>query len=278
MRVLAFRETTRDDESVLFRQVVNLAPGTYDVRLTVRDETAARGSAVDATIGVPQFADGAVSSPTPIYEASPRLRLASLPTILPTPRSTAVFGRDSTIMVYAEGYGRGDVFPLRVTVRADESNTVLWSDSLSLPRRSDLFSGTFAIPVARLGVGVMTLGLHRAGGRDTVRVPLFVAFGEELPVATFAEMLDYLRYYVSAPRLAEMRDAPAETRAALWAAFLRDTDPVPQTPAHEGLRDFAQPVAQASVRFREEGSAGWLTDRGVMVALGPPDQIYEPTI
>ena len=39
VRVLAFRETTRDDESVLFKQIVNLPPGTYDIRLTVRDES-----------------------------------------------------------------------------------------------------------------------------------------------------------------------------------------------------------------------------------------------
>lgn len=279
VRVLAFRETTRDDESVLFKQVVNLAPGTYDVRLTVRDESATRGSAVEATIGVPRFAEGSVSSPVPVYEARPREQLGAPPDIIPTPRSTAVFGRDSTMMVYAEGYGDGASMPVRVTVRSDESSSILWTDSLELTRHGDHFSSTFAVPIARLGVGVMTLGLNRPGSADTVRIPVFVAFGEDLPVATFTQMLDYLRYYVSSQRLQAMRDAPPETRASLWAAFLRDTDPVPQTPPHEGLRDYFSRIAQANVRFREEGQAGWLTDRGrVMVALGQPDQIYEPTM
>ena len=89
VRVLAFRETTRDDESVLFKQLVNLAPGTYDVRLTVRDESATRGSAVEATIGVPRFSTGSVSSPVPVYEARPREQLGAPIDILPTPRSTA---------------------------------------------------------------------------------------------------------------------------------------------------------------------------------------------
>ena len=279
VRVLAFRETTRDDESVLFKQVVNLTPGTYDVRLTVRDESATRGSAVEATIGVPRFADGSVSSPVPVYEARPREQLGAPPDIVPTPRSTAVFGRDSMMMVYAEGYGDGPSMPVRVTVRSDESSNVLWTDSLELARHGDHFSSTFTIPIARLGVGVMTLGLNRPGSADTVRIPVFVAFGEDLPVATFTQMLDYLRYYVSSQRLQAMRDAPPEARAGLWAAFLRDTDPVPQTPPHEGLRDYFSRIAQANVRFREEGQAGWLTDRGrVMVALGQPDQIYEPTM
>jgi GWxTD domain-containing protein len=279
VRVLAFRETTRDDESVLFKQIVNLAPGTYDVRLTVRDEAATRGSAVEATIGVPRFAQGSVSSPVPVYEARPRERLGAPLDILPTPRSTAVFGRDSIMMVYAEGYGEGTSMPVRLTIRSDESSNVLWTDSLQLDRHGDHFSSTFAIPVARLGVGVMTLGLNRPGSADTIRIPIFVAFGEDLPVATFTQMLDYLRYYVSSQRLQAMRDAPAEARAGLWAAFLRETDPVPQTPPHEGLRDYFSRIAQANVRFREEGQAGWLTDRGrVMVALGQPDQIYEPTM
>jgi GWxTD domain-containing protein len=199
--------------------------------------------------------------------------------ILPTPRSTAVFGRDSVMMIYAEGYGEGTSMPVEVTVKSDETNHVLWSDSLQLERRGDHFSSTFAVPVPTLGVGVMILGLNRVGSADTVRIPLFVAFGADLPVATFTQMLDYLRYYVSAQRLEAMRDAPPEARATRWAAFLRETDPVPQTPAHEGLREYFSRIAQANVRFREEGQAGWLTDRGrVVVALGQPDQVYEPTI
>ena len=279
VRVLAFRETTRDDESVLFKQILNLAPGTYDIRLTVRDESATRGSAVEATIGVPQFANGSVSSPVPVYEARAREQLGAPPDILPTPRSTAVFGRDSVMMIYAEGYGDGASMPVRVIVKSDESNATLWSDSLELARTGDHFSSTFAVPIPRLGVGVMTLGLNRPGSTDTLRIPIFVAFGEDLPVATFTQMLDYLRYYVSSQRIQAMRDAAPAERAALWSAFLKDTDPVPQTPAHEGLRDYFNRIAQANVRFREEGQAGWLTDRGrVMVALGQPDQILEPTM
>ncbi len=280
VRVLAFRETTRDDESVLFKQLLNLTPGTYDIRLTVRDESATRGSAVEATIGVPQYAQGSVSSPVPVYEAAPREQLGAPLNIIPTPRSTAVFGRDSIMLIYAEGYGDGgDTVPMQVVVKSDESNQLLWSDTVRLARHGDHYSSTFSVPVPRLGVGVMILGVNRPGSADTVRIPLFVAFGEDLPVATFTQMLDYLRYYVSPQRLQAMRDAPPESRASLWSAFLRETDPVPQTPPHEGLRDYFSRIAQANTRFREEGTAGWLTDRGrVMVALGQPDQVFEPTM
>lgn len=279
VRVLTFRETTREDESVLYRQTVTLAPGSYDLRLTVRDERAARGSAVEATIGVPRFVEGSVSSPVPVYEVLPRQAMDSVPRLLATPRATAVFGRDSLFQIYVEGYGAGEGFPLVAAVRTDGAGTLLWADTVSLQRRSDLFSGTFGVPVGRLGVGVLALGVSRAGGSDTVTVPLFVAFGEELPVASFADMLYYLRYFVSAGRIAEMRGAAPELRATLWAKFLRDTDPNPQTPQHEGLQEYFGRIAQANTRFREEGAAGWLTDRGrVYVALGEPDQRYTPTI
>ena len=277
VRVLVFRETMRTDESVLFRQVLNLPPGTYEARLTVRDEAAARGSAVEATVGVPRFADGSVSSPVPFYEAAVRGRRDTIPAIVATPRATVVFGRDSILPVYVEGYGPGNEFAVRVSVQGDDGAGLLWADTVSLARRQDLFSGTFDVPIAQVGVGVMSLGIGRVGGPDTLKTPMFVAFGEDLPVATFSEMLNYLRYYASASRLAALREVSGEKRAALWAAFLRETDPDPQTREHEGLRTYFRRIADANNRFREEGGMGWLTDRGrVYVALGPPDQAFEP--
>ena len=278
VRVLVYRETMRNDESVLFRQVLNLAPGTYEMRLTVRDDGAARGSAVEATVGVPRFREGSVSSPVPFYEANARGRLDTLPAIVAPPRAMVVFGRDSTLPVYVAGYGPGTEFPLRVAVHSDDGATLLWSDSLKIPRRGDLFSGTFDVPIPRVGVGVMTLGIGRIGSPDTLRTPLFVSFGEDLPVTTFTEMLNYLRYYASPSRLQALREASGEQRATLWAAFLRETDSDPQTREHEGLRAYFRRIAEANARFREDGGPGWLSDRGrVHVALGVPDQIFDPS-
>ncbi|MGQ0640237.1 MAG: GWxTD domain-containing protein [Gemmatimonadaceae bacterium] len=279
VRVLAFRETTRGDESVIFRQFFTLAAGTYDMRLTVRGGTQTTGSAIEATVGVPQLSSGTVSSPVPMYSAVPRDRRGVMPQLLATPRSTAVFGRDSIVPLYVEGYGSGTEFPLTVRAVSDGGGGLLWSDSVSLPLRGEMFSGVITVPVARLGVGVVSVGVSRAGSADTVRTPVFVAFGDELPVATFAEMVDYLRYYASIARLQALRGAEPEQRAAAWAQFLRETDPNPGTPEHEGLRDYFGRVAQANAQFREEGSFGWTTDRGrVFVTLGRPDQIFEPNV
>lgn len=279
VRVLAFRETQRGDESTLFRRTITLAPGTYDVRLTVRGDSVNNGSAIEATVGVPQLGAGTVSSPVGFYEATPRSSRDSLPRLVATPRSTVIFGRDSTFPVYVEGYGDSPEFPVRIEVRNEGSSNVVWTDSASLPRRQNLFAGVVNIPLQRLGVGVMVIRVNRIGGTDTLQTPLFIAFGDDLPVATFAEMLEYLRYYASPARINAMREAPPEQRATLWAEFIRDSDPVPQTPLHEGLRDYFGRIAQANLRFREEGGPGWLTDRGrVFVALGNPDQLLQPNM
>ncbi len=279
VRVLAFRETQRSDESVIFRRVVSLAPGMYDLRLTVRGDSVNNGSAIEATIGVPRLADGALSSPVAFFEATPRIARDSLPRFVATPRSTVVFGRDTLLPLYVEGYGTTDNFPVQIQVRPEGATNVLWSDSVSLPKQGNLFGGVIQVPLQRLGVGVMVASVNRAGGSDTLRAPIFIAFGEDLPVATFSEMLDYLRYFANTPRLSAMRDAPAEQRAVLWADFIRDSDPNPSTAAHEGLRDYFARLAQANLRFREEGGPGWLTDRGrVFVTLGTPDQILEPNM
>ena len=58
--------------------------------------------------------------------------------------------------------------------------------------------------------------------------------------------------------------------------FWRETDPDPQTTEHEGLRDYFRRLITANERFRDEGGAGWLTERGrVFITLGEPDQILE---
>jgi GWxTD domain-containing protein len=277
VRVASFKETTRSDESVLYQQVVLARPGSYELSFALRDDAGGKGSSIEATVNIPRMTTGSLSSPIPVYEVVPRSSLDSLPRIIPSPRATLTLGQDSTLAVYIEGYGSGSVLPLRAAVYSENASTPVWSDTTSLARRDGLFSGQVNIPVARLGVGALTLAVATSQGSDTTKAPLFITFGEDLPVATFTEMVNYLRYFGSPARLHALRDVPPNGRAAAWAAFLRETDPDPATAANEALRDYFARISQANTRFREEGGAGWLTDRGrVFVALGTPDQFYEP--
>ena len=292
VRVASFKETTRGDESVIFQQVLSVPAGQYVLAISVRDAGSARNATEETMLVVPRLSGNVLSSPVTVYEATPRSSTDSIPQLVPSPRSTVVFGRDTLVPVYVEGYGAGDgasaTLPVTLAVRSDKGST-LWTDGFTLDRRGEsLYGGVINVPVSQLGVGVSTLVLWRTdlgtalgGGRapavgDSVRTPVFVTFGDELPVASFEEMLSYLRYFTTPTRLQALRDTAPERRAAAWAAFLRETDPVVATPQNEALRDYFARIQAAVDRFREEGSPGWLTDRGrVFVSLGEPDQIYE---
>lgn len=277
VRVASFKETTRSDESVLYQQIVLARPGTHELSFVLRDDAGGKGSSIEATVNIPRIGPGSLSSPIPIYDVAARTTVDSLPRIVPAPRATVTFGQDTVLPIYVEAYGGDAAFPLRAAVYGENASSAVWSDTAVLPRRGELFSGIVSVPITRLGVGVLTLALTTSNGSDTVRAPLFVTFGEDLPVATFTEMVGYLRYFASLASLQTLRDAAPDARAGVWAAFLRETDPDPATAVNERLRDYFGRIAQANARFREEGSVGWLSDRGrVFVALGGPDQIYEP--
>ncbi|MEX1186254.1 MAG: GWxTD domain-containing protein [Gemmatimonadaceae bacterium] len=278
VRVGNFRETTRTDESVIFQRYLRVPPGAYTFGFIVRDVGSTRTSADTLGVTVPRLGSGSVSSPLAVYQVQARQRLDSLPSALPSPRSTAVFGRDSSVVVYLEAYGDATVIPIRISVR-NESGTMLWADTSNLGRRGGLLSGVVAIPVARLGVGVGYVLFTRLDTRDSSATPIFVSFGDELPVAPFEDMLMYLRFFAPPSRLAALRNAPPEQRAQLWIDFLRATDPDPVSPIHEGLRDYFGRIQVANDRFRAEGIAGWLSDRGmVYVSLGEPDEVAEQLV
>jgi GWxTD domain-containing protein len=182
------------------------------------------------------------------------------------------------ITLYVEGYGQGDRMPLSLAAR-DESGRLLWHDEASLPRHGDLFSGAVNVPVAKIGIGVAVVLIWPSDAADTVRAPVFVGFGEELPVAKFDDMLQYLRWFAAPYRIKALRDSSPEGRPAAWANFVKETDSNPLTPVNEDLQAYFTRLLIVSQRFKEEGSPGWLTDRGkVFLGLGEPDQMYDQGI
>ncbi len=280
VRVGSFRETSRTDESIIFQHYLHVAPGIYALSLSVRDVGGSRTAIQNATISVPALGTGRLSTPTLVYDASGRSRLDSVPQLLASPRSSAVFGRDSTVAIYIEGYGQGNRLPVRFVVRSDNGNQI-WRDSIALARNGSLFSGVVNVPISTVGVGIARVFFARedSGTPDSVSAPLFVSFGEDIPLMSFEDMLGYLRFFGTPSRLSALRNAPPERRATVWAEFLRATDPVPETPVNEDLESYFGRIQEANVQFRMDRNPGWLSDRGmVFVALGEPDQVYERNV
>jgi len=278
VRVGSFREINRTDESVIFQHYFHVSPGAYTVSAMVRDVGGSRTATQQAMVSVPALSTGRFATPLLVYEAAGRTRLDSAPRLLASPRSSAVFGRDSTVAIYVEAYGQGPRLPVDYVVRNDKGNQ-LWRDSASLPRKGSLFSGIVNVPISAVGVGIAQVSFTRRDSPDSAKAPLFVSFGEDIPLMSFEDMLGYLRFFASSTRLSALRTAPLERRATVWAEFLRVTDPIPETPTNEEMQAYFSRIQQANIEFRMDRTPGWLSDRGmVFVALGEPDQIVERTM
>jgi GWxTD domain-containing protein len=279
VRVATFKEVNRTDESVIFQNYFRVPPGNYTIAFMVRDIASNRSATQEGVITVPRLTQGNLSTPVVVYEANRRTALDSLPRLLASPRSSAVFGQDSTVSVYLEAYGQQPSLPVSFVVQNDKG-TVTMRDTAVLQRNGSLMSGAVTIPISRVGIGVAHVTFTRLDATDTVRAPVFVSFGNDIPLLTYEDLLNQLRYYVAPDRLKNLRDTPLDQRGAAWAEFLRSTDPAPTTPEHEGLQTYFSRLTLAMARFRDDGTSrsGWLGDRArVYVVLGEPDQLFEQT-
>jgi len=279
VRVGSFKEVNRTDESVIFQNYFRIPPGSYNISFLVRDVASNRSAAQEGVIVVPRLTQGHMSTPLLVYEASRRNTLDSLPRVLASPRSSAVFGQDSAVSVYLEAYGQQARLPISFVVQNDKG-TVTWRDTTVLEKNGALMSGAVRIPISRVGIGIANVTFTRADATDTVRTPVFVSFGSDIPLLSYEDLMTQLRYYVAPERLKVLREAPLEERGQVWSAFLRSSDPSPSTPEHEGLQTYFARLQQAGLRFRDDGTSrsGWLSDRArVYVVMGEPDQLYEQT-
>src|SRR5512138_3681000 len=193
VRVASFKEVNRTDESVIFQNYFRINPGEYGISFTVRDVGSNRSATQEGTITVPRMMQGHLSTPLLVYEASKRSVLDSLPRLLASPRSSAVFGQDSTVSVYLEGYVQQSRLLVSFVVQNDKG-VVMWRDTTILERSGMLMSGAVNIPISRVGIGIANVTFTRADATDTVRVPVFVSFGNDIPLLSYEELMNQLRY------------------------------------------------------------------------------------
>lgn len=274
VRVTSFKEISRTDESVIYKRAFRTAPGMYSLNYVVRDGNSQRGAGHSLSITVPRLSSSGLSTPEPVYEAKPRMRLDSVPSYLPAPRASYVFGVDDSASIYLESYdpAKSVVLQLRTP-----DGKVAWEGTRSLPAGSPkIGSGLLNVPLVHSDVGVGTILATQAGSPDTMATRIFVGFGPDLPVLSFKEMLGYLRFFRARNKLAPLYSATPENRGARWSAFLRETDPNPNTPQNEALDAYFSRIRDANSLFITDSPRGWLSDRGmVYVTLGAPTNSYE---
>lgn len=275
VRVRTFAETNRADESVIFQHLLRLAPGRYTVSVTVRDGTGPALNRAEAVDTAPRFGRPALAEPIPVYEGDGRVITSALPQLVTSPRATLPYGGDS-LRIYFEAYGVPPAAPLALRVM-DGAGTVLRTDTAILQRADsgDVARVTHVLAPAGLPVGRLDLEAAIPGAAP-VRLPFLISFSGQYVITNYEEMVSLLRYFERQEAVARLRDAPPQDRSRLWDEFWRATDPVTITPENEALEDYFRRVQQANLRYPEEGTPGWLTDRGeVFITLGEPDEVID---
>jgi len=274
VRVTSFKETSRTDESVIYKRSFRATPGNYLLNYVVRDGNSQRGAGHTLSITVPRLSSMGVSTPEPVYEATPRTRIDSVPNYLPAPRGSYVFGVDDSASIYLESYNPAK--PVILQLRTPDGK-VAWEGSRSLPTgNTRMGSGLLTVPLVHSDVGLGSILAMQAGSSDTMGTRIFVGFGPDLPVLSFKEMLGYLRFFRARDKLASLYSATPENRGARWSEFLRETDPNPNTPQNEALDAYFSRIRDANSLFITDSPRGWQSDRGmVYVTLGAPTNSYE---
>lgn len=272
VQVSTFRETLRNDESVLFQQNFHLLPGAYKISVSVRDRTSSEQSRVESPATVPPFPDGTTSAPLVSYEVTGRGRQSDPLSLVLNPRGTVAYGSD-TLLAYIEGYRFAGPAAIPFEIH-DAEDSIVFQDSLRFAGGLDVEGQVIRLTPdsAPLGELRLVVGTDASKREASAIVSLSTAW----VVTNYEDMLTLLRYFGHNEKLDTLRRATPAERSQLWRNFYLSTDPNRATPENENLDRYFGRLAIANSQFRDEGVAGWRTDRGeVYILLGEPDEVYD---
>ena len=274
VRVESFAETQRNDESIIVEQGFLLAPGSYTVTVTVRDPASNVSSRAEQITDVPGFRAGSTTMPILVYAAQARERLTDTLAVVLNPRGTVANGGGDSLTMYVEGYQLPGPALVPVDVR-DERDSVVYQGTIPFKGGRPLEGFVLRVPsdAPPLGELKITVG----DGAQAKKATALVSFSRSWVVTNYDNLLALLRFFPwGADKLNALRNAKPPDRPRLWREFWTATDPIPQTPENEALDQYFTRVAIANERFKDEGGAGWRSDRGeVYITLGEPDQVTE---
>lgn len=272
VRVGTFAETQRNDESILYQDALTLAPGSYKIVLQVTDRGADHVGQAEGTYQVPAYGPGSFSAPRLAYRSGARTHRTDPLNLILNPRGTLAYGGD-TAGAYIEAYGLGAPTDLPVLLR-DMRDSVIRHDTIHFAGGQEVESHVLRFAPDSAPLGELRIVAGRAPALDsTIAV---VSFSQGWVVTNFDDLVALLRYFPPSPALDSLRKSSSADRAEAWNRFYHSTDPNPATPTNEWLDKYFARMAVANQRFRDEGVAGWRTDRGeVYIRLGEPDEVYD---
>jgi GWxTD domain-containing protein len=272
IEVTSFQETLRNDESVLFQQFFHLLPGSYKLSVSVRDKSSSELSRVETTATIPAYPDGTLSAPVVAYEITGRAAQSDPLSLVLNPRGTVAYGSD-TLLAYVEGYNFAAPVAVPFEIH-DAADSIVFQDSLRFAGGREVEGQVIRLTPDSAPLGELRLVVGSAA--DKREKSAIVSLSTAWVVTNYEEMITLLRYFDKKDLLDTLKKADPVDRPRLWRSFFHDTDPNKATPENEALDTYFGRLARANQLFRDEGAAGWRTDRGeVFIVLGEPDEIYD---
>jgi len=285
-----------------------LAPGSYTIRVTVRDSASGRTqtaeTAVVAYAGRPAASDLLVAyairraQPGDTLAAAGEVRKGEL--FIATSPDVRLSPTHAALAYYCEVYrDSAATLPWRLQVVTPDGRALI----TTAPSQTALGTGggvlTGSLDLTGLPPGMYRLVLLAGAGSDTAsRVGAFRMGGFEAeqhvvsatqaaaePSDPFARLSEtqmdtlYSPLILLAPsgELGVYRALTVEGKRRFLRDFWRKRDPTPETPVNERMAAFYKRIGDADQRFREGGAAevpGWRTDRGrIFILYGDPDDV-----
>lgn len=275
VRVGTFAETQRSEESILYQQALTLVPGEWKIGVRLTDRGGVeKTSRAELAYAVPAYGAGSVSGASLVYQAKGRGNRTDQVGLIINPRGSVAYGGDSAT-AYVEGYRLPGptVVPVRILGAGD---SLVLDDTIHFAGGREVESALVRFAPSTLPLGEVQIVVGDGPTTDTTRA--VVAFSSGWVVTNFEEMIGLLRWFPGSADLDSLRKSTPATRDRYWRKFWRESDPNTATPNNEALDLYFGRLALANQRFRDEGVAGWRTDRGeVLIRLGEPDETFETT-
>lgn len=285
-----------------------LAPGTYTIRVSVRDSASGRTqtaeTAVVAFAARPAASDLLLAygirrgQPGDTLPAAGEVRKGEL--FIATSPDVRLSPTHAALAYYCEVYHDSAVtLPWHLQVVTPDGRALLSTPASQTALGAGGGVLTGSLDLTGLPPGMYRLMLLAGAGKDTVsRGGAFRmgGFEAEQHVATatqaanepsdpFARLSETQMDTLEAPLVLLAAGSELKVYGSLTVEgkrrFLRDfwrkRDPSPDTPANEQMAAFYKRIGDANERYREGGAAeipGWRTDRGrIFILYGPPDEL-----
>jgi GWxTD domain-containing protein len=253
---------------------LEVAPGTYKLRMELRSLDTGAAGVVEREVIVPEYEPGRLVLGSITFE---RAQAARAEAGVFEPNPSRDYGEEWPVLrVRVPVYGDlGARYRVGLTVETDRGS-IEKAGADTVLQTALMTEHTLDMSVLDLDVGVHFLRVSvRAldGGPDAaVRSRFRVLTSPKSWGEDFEKMLVQVSYIASRDEVEKIKDAPEEGRDAAWAEFWKRHDPDPATEENEFRAEFLRRLGYANTHFKSL-IEGWQTDMGrTYIQYGEPDE------